>query len=620
MSRAHRSRDLRWVALGLLLGSLLCGGYLLFHRGVQPRNDQGGVGPAPKVAAPKIPRPSASPSLALLAAQVRSRMSHMTVSEKVGQLFMVSFYGRSVHDPDAASVENNLRFSGAQNVGRMVTRYHLGGVIYMGNSGNLIDPRQIATLSNALQHLAAHQEHGAPLLIATDQEGGAVTRIGPPAAQFPGNMALGADGRTDDTYAAARAPGTELRAMGINMELAPVADVNVDARNPVIGVRSFGDDPQRVAALTRAAVEGYQSAGVAATAKHFPGHGDTDTDSHLGLPVVRQTLRTVERVDLPPFEAAIAAGTEAVMVGHLDVPSLDPSGRPASLSHAIITRWLRQKLGFKGVVITDALGMAGARVTFSAEQVPVQVIKAGGDMLLMPPDLSLAFHAVLGAVRSGQIPLSRLNASVSRILLLKARLGLLADPYMKVAKVNRVVGLPRDHALALRIAKRSITLVKLQPGILPLHEGERVLLVGSDPKALAVLGEALVTLRVAVRRSWPGAGISTALSLARTSDVTIVATDDAWKDASQQALVDGLRDSGSTVIAVGLGDPYDIAYFPSVRTYLATYSALSPSMRALAAVLVGKSMPSGRLPVSIRLPGSGRLLYRAGSGLRGFAN
>jgi beta-N-acetylhexosaminidase len=267
----------------------------------------------------------------------------MSVAEKVGQLFMTSFYGAVPADPSSTATSANAALAGVSTAAEMIDRYHLGGVIYMSSTGNLENRRQIAALSNGLQRRATRSRRGVPLLVATDQEGGSVSRVRAPVTQFPGNMALGADGLEEDAAAAAAASGVELRALGINMVLAPVADVNADPANPVIGVRSFGGDPHQVAALTYDAVLGYRSAGIASTAKHFPVMGIPTWTVTLGCQS-SLVLPSVCGVSTAAVRAAIEAGVDAVMVGHLAAPSLDSSGRPASLSHDITTEWLRRKL------------------------------------------------------------------------------------------------------------------------------------------------------------------------------------------------------------------------------------------------------------------------------------
>ncbi|HEY8394984.1 MAG TPA: glycoside hydrolase family 3 N-terminal domain-containing protein, partial [Thermaerobacter sp.] len=409
---------------------------------------------------------------------IQRLIARMTLEEKVGQLFMIDVYGRTPTDP--AYEETNLGTGrGVRNFAEAIEKYHVGGFIYFNWNGNIgvpLDPRQVQDLSNGLQEIARRQRVPIPLLIATDQEGGIVARVREPATEFPGSMALGATRSATLAEQAARITARELRALGINMNLAPVLDVNVNPANPVIGVRSFAEDPDLVAELGVAQVRGYQAEGVIATVKHFPGHGDTDVDSHYGLPIIHHDRKTLDEVDLKPFRAAIAAGVDAVMTAHIVVPALDDSGLPATLSRPILTRLLREELGFQGVIITDALNMQGAQV-LPPERIPVEAIKAGADILLMPPDVELAYNAVLDAVRRGEIPERRIDESVYRILELKLKRGLFEDPFADPAELA-VLGTAESHAVAAEIADRSITLLKNEGGVLPLPAGTRVLVTG----------------------------------------------------------------------------------------------------------------------------------------------
>lgn len=374
-------------------------------------------------------------------------LATMTIEQKVGQLFVSLAYGSAA---DAKDRRNRAAF-GVDTAAELVSRYHLGGVVYFGWSAGLRTPRQITELSNGLQHAALHSGAGVPLIVCTDQENGTVTRIGPPATVLPGARELGVAGSAADARAAAQVTGRELRAMGINTDLAPVADVDVNPANPVIGPRSFSADPALAAKLTGAQVTGYQES-VAATAKHFPGHGDTNVDSHTDLPVISHDRRQWAELDAPPFQAAIAAGVDVIMTGHLVLPQLDPSGDPATLSEPIVTGLLRGELGFRGVVITDSLRMRGVRAKHPDDRIPVLALKAGVDLLLMPPDLDLAYRSVLAAVRSGELTEQRIDASVTRVLELKYRRGMVSQPLTDVSAVDTIVGSPTHREIAKRLS------------------------------------------------------------------------------------------------------------------------------------------------------------------------
>jgi beta-N-acetylhexosaminidase len=514
---------------------------------------------------------------------------------------------------------------GVDNAEQLIDRYKLGGVIYFAWSNNVNNPNQIAGLSNGVQDAALSQRRSIPALVAADQEGGIVARVGPPATELPGNMALGATRSTDDAQTAARISGSEIKALGINWNFAPVADVNVNAANPVIGVRSYSEDPTLAADMTAAQVRGYQGANIAAAAKHFPGHGDTATDSHTGIPVIDHTREQWETIDKPPFQAAIDQGVRAIMTAHIVVPSLDPSGDPATLSKPIMTGILRQEMGYDGVVITDSLGMAGVRDKYGDDRVPVLALKAGADMLLMPPDLDLAYNAVLDAVRSGELTEERINTSVSRILQLKWDLGLVDDPYVDVSDVPNVVGTPEHKAAAQELTDRSTTLVKNDGDLLPLapDTGQSVLVTGWGASTTATIadkmeqrGDNADVLETGTNPS--EAQIQAAVAAAETHDVTVVVTWRAWFSSSggQRELVRRLTATGKPVIAVSARDAYDIAYFPDVPAYVATYSWTGVSLESAVRVLYGEVNPQGKLPVTIPTADDpDTALYRFGHGL-----
>src|SRR6478752_6155992 len=366
--------------------------------------------------------------------RVISLMRHMSLEQKVGQLFVIEVAGRDATDVSDAAKTVNQRLYGVDTPAQAIAKYQPGGVIYYTTrracdvctpDDNIGDPAQVATLSNGLQAASLAQPAKIPLQISVVEEGGAlVARFGAPATQMPGNMALGAGRSTADAHESAEVIGEELAAVGVTQDYAPVSDVNINPNNPVIGIRSIGGDAGLVSDLASAQVKGFHAGGVSAVAKHFPGHGDTGVDSHFGLPQVTHTLEQFHAIDLPPFQAAIAAGVDTIMTAHVVFPAVDPSGAPATMSHAILTGVLRDELGFKGLVVTDALDMGGATATFPPDVAPVQAVLAGADQLLVPPEMDTAFAAVLGAVQSGQITKDRLNDSVYRILMHKFRRGL----------------------------------------------------------------------------------------------------------------------------------------------------------------------------------------------------
>jgi beta-N-acetylhexosaminidase len=532
-------------------------------------------------------------------------IAHMSLAEKVGQLFVTYAYGTSADTTDPADVANNQAAYGVSTPAEVVQKYHLGGVIYFNWTNSANEPHQIAGLSNGLQLAAAETRPHIPLLVSTDQEQGIVARVGPPATQFPGNMAIGATRSTADAYTAAHITGQELRAIGINQDFAPVSDVNVNARNPVIGVRSFGSDPQLAAAMASREVDGYQDANVASTAKHFPGHGDTDVDSHTGIPIITHTREQWQQIDLPPFQADIRHHIDAIMTAHIVVPALDPSGDPATLSHPIITGILRDQLHYDGVVITDSLGMQGVRDKYGDDRVPVLALKAGVDMLLMPPDMDLAYNSVLQAVRNGEISKHRIDTSVYRVLRLKYERGLFRNPFVDPRRVDRVVGTPDHLAAAQSITDRSVTLIKNDQATLPLatNDNAHVLVTGWGAHTTQQLGADISARGVPADVFYTGspnqATIDQAVARAKTHDLTIVTTQAAWNDSTQVKLVKALLATGKPIVVVAVRDPYDIAYFPDAPTYVATYSYTDVGVESLTRVLFGQVAPTGKLPVMV---------------------
>ncbi len=324
----------------------------------------------------------------------------MSLRDKVRQLVVVAFSGTS------APTET-------------IRNLHPGGLIYF--SGNVQSRDQIRAMSQQAQRLS--RRVGEPLLVMTDQEGGVVTRI-PGTEEVPAGADFGGDARW--ARRTARSTGELLHRLGVNVDLAPVADVNTAGSGGVIGSRSFSADPDVAAHLVRAQVCGYHAGGVAPTAKHFPGHGSTTTDSHASTAVIADNASTWRRRDRPPFEAAVRNHVDVVMLGHLAFPAVDRTGRPATISGPLTRGLLRQRLGFDGVVITDALNMGGITSWGSVRQIAVRAIGAGVDVLLMPPQPGEAVRGVLAAVRNGRITEARINRSVERILRLKQRLGLYA--------------------------------------------------------------------------------------------------------------------------------------------------------------------------------------------------
>jgi beta-N-acetylhexosaminidase len=435
-------------------------------------------------------------------------------------------------------------------------------------------------------------------------------------------MAIAATQRDSDSYDVARIIGLEGRASGIHVNFAPVVDVNNNPSNPVINTRSFGEDPERVARLSALFVKGALAGGHLPTAKHFPGHGDTDVDSHVGLPVVSADIARLSRLELVPFRAAIQAGAVMVMTAHIALPAIDSGNTPATLSPRIITGLLRDSLGFRGVTITDAMTMDGVGKGYTNEESSVLAVKAGADILLKPSDPTKAIDAVVRAVERGEIPRGRIDAAARHILELKARVGLHNGGEVSLSRLREVVGSPEHRAVAAGIAKRAITLLRDQNNMVPMKTPGRALLVQYMPETELRAGRAFAAA-VRSARTAGGLGPTSAAkvspastrdfldSLTRVADSaavvilaphvrrvegegrpTIPAHIAAWIDTLAQR---------RPVVVVSFGNPYLIRQFPSVRSYMVTYGVNEDLERAAAAALFGLQPITGRSPVT--LPG-----------------
>lgn len=573
-------------------------------------------------------------------AWIRQTLAHMTLREKVGQLFVVNGFGSSARDPNPEMVRLNRRFYGVDNIAQLIRKFQPGGVIYFDWSNGLEEPAQVVGLSNGIQKAARHQPARVPMLISTDQEEGEVTRIGSPATVFPGNMALGATRNVGLAQRAARITGQELRAMGINVDNAPVVDVNLNPLNEADGVRSYGDRLGLVERMGVAQVTGYQrdegSTGVAATAKHFPGLGDVAINPDDGAVSSPQTLAQVKKQNMPTLAAAIAAGVDQVMVTHILFPKISGSKWPSSLLSFWVKGMLRKYLGYRGLVTTDALD-AAAVSAFPPAQVALKALRAGNDQLLEiadpeelegsdkpPADLVSAFPAVLRAVKRDPARMHALKTSVIRVLELKWRLGLVQHPFTGSGRWKHVVGTPGHLALAEKAAQRSITLVRNDAGLLPLtaSTGQKVLVTGFGQVTTATLGQDMAAHGLLPQVLDTGfapnsEAIAKAVEAARQSDLVLVSTFNAWTPGSpgQLELVNALLATGKPVIVAAVGTPYDVAYLPGAPTFITSLDYQPVSLNALVQALFGEVDPSGRLPVTITQPASKEVLFPFGFGL-----
>jgi beta-N-acetylhexosaminidase len=521
----------------------------------------------------------------------------MTLDQAVGQQFLLTFEGREAPPDQFLAV---------------LRRQHVGGVVLFRHKkmGSLAELRG---LTQALQRDAA--ESGQPqLLIAADQEGGQLIAVDK-TTPFPGNMALGAAGSDKLAYKVGRALGKELSAVGINVDFAPVCDVNSNPRNPVIGTRSFGEDPGLVARLSAALIRGLQSSGVAATAKHFPGHGDTSSDSHSGAPIVTHDAKRIRSVELVPFHAAVKSGVRLVMTGHIVMPALNGGSNelPATLSQKILRDLLRHKMRFKGVIVSDALDMHAMEQGPGYLAETMAAVAAGIDLLLFNHDLSRVEPAcsnLVQAARRGLLSAGEIHASARRIMALKNWIK--RQPQEPLA----VIGCDEHIRLAQEVARKSVTLVRDTTRQLPLRvaPGERIAVAIPRPQDLTpadtssyvkpVLADALRRYHPRVDEfsfalNPPPPEIQALLERLAQYEVVIVGTINATTHRGQAEMVKALVKQGRRPIMVALRMPYDLAAYPDVPAYACTYSILAPAMEALAEALFGRIPFAGRLPVTI---------------------
>nr|BCX00601.1 MAG: beta-N-acetylhexosaminidase [Bacteroidota bacterium] len=492
---------------------------------------------------------------------------------------------------------------------RLVREEHVGGIIFF--RGNLLDQ---ALLTNRLQALSP-----LPLWIAQDMEWGLAMRL-EGATEFPKAMALGATRNPELAYRMGLAIAREARAIGVHQNFAPVLDVNNNPENPIINVRSFGEDPRLVSELGRAFIRGLQEGGLVATAKHFPGHGDTNVDSHADLPIIPHALRRLDTLELVPFREAIASGVLSIMTAHIAFPALEPDVRvPATLSAAVLDTLLRRRLGFEGLIVSDAMDMHGVTKYFGLKRASVLALKAGVDLLLMPPDESGVIDAIVEAVKRGEISEARINESVLRLLRLKELLGLHENRFVDIDRITHHVGRSEHRALAREIARQALTLVKNDRQVLPLTRlnGERLLLISlsdsDDPSVgraffqelrsrYAEVEHLLLDTR-STKRDY-----KQALDRAKKADYVIVASYVYIRSYSNRLGLPGAhldllrrlaRRYKQPTILIAFGNPYILREVPEVDAYLATFSWGPTTYAVTADALLGMAPIRGKLPITI---------------------
>jgi beta-N-acetylhexosaminidase len=570
----------------------------------------------PEVRAPVEPEPGAP-----LGAWTEATLASMSLRQKVGQMIMPWVLGD--FSPEGSA--------GHERMVRLVRNQEIGGIIVSVGT-----PLDVASKVNAFQ-----AEARVPLLVAADLETGAGFRMRGAvylpglhdlggATNFPALMAVGATGDRVLAYEMGRITAQEARAVGVHLPFAPVLDVNSNPDNPIINTRAFGEDPAQVADLGACFVRGVQDHGGIATGKHFPGHGDTETDSHLALPIIRTGQARLDRVELPPFRAAIQAGMGAVMTAHIALPEIAEEPRlPATLSRRVMTGLLRGTLGFEGLIFTDAMDMNAIDRLFGREEAAVRAVLAGVDVLLMPPDPEAAIRGVMNAVLSGRIPESRIDDSARRILLAKEGLGLHHGARVDLDAVHRTVGIPAHTAVAREVAERSLTLLRNERGILPLRgtSTASVLSVTFRRTHDLMAGRAFdARLRrtyprlqsTLLTRDTPAEELTRLQARARTMDLVVVSLHvTAVSSAGSVAIPDEvarfiqeLARARIPHVVVSFGNPYLLREFPDVQAYLLAWSGSEASQQAAARALFGEIPVQGRTPTRIP-PG-----FEIGAGLQ----
>jgi beta-glucosidase-like glycosyl hydrolase len=543
---------------------------------------------------------------------VAETLKKMTLEEKIGQMLV----------PTMSSVFMNQESDSFQQIKKNVTEFQVGGLHAFGG-----DPAALALLTNRMQEAAK-----VPLLMTADLEGGAGYQLRG-ATRLPRAMAIGATADERLASDAGKITAIEGRALGIHINFYPVVDVNNNPRNPIVNIRSFGEDVSLVSAMAAAYIRGAQDNGQLATAKHFPGHGDTSQDSHLELAVVDVDWDRLNRIELPPFRAAVKGGVAAVMTAHIALPQIEPDkGLPATLSPKIITDILRKDIGFDGLVFTDAMDMRGVSAHYEPGEAALRAVNAGADIILFPVDLEKSFNAIKHAAQSGQLSLSRIETSARRILAAKARLGLHRNRLVDLNKLDTIVGSAEHQQKARSIIEQAITLVRDQKHTLPLKlgDGQRVL-------CLTILDS-----RQGWREGFPGAAFRAELrkrhpktidvdvdentsnesfglirKLADVADVIIVngfIRVAAYKGTidltdGQLNLLKHLSTLNKPFVFTLFGSPYLLTFVPELPTYILAYEYYPGAEAAALRAILGEIPFKGKLPIS--LPG----LYPIGHGL-----
>ena len=531
----------------------------------------------------------------------------MTLRDEAAQLVFIAFHGEMP----------NTRSREYRKFVRLIHETKVGGLILNNVANGRVvqkaEPYAVAAFLNRMQRLAT-----VPLMVAGDFERGASMRVNGTTV-FPHAMAFGAAGDPAFSRYEGEVTAREARALGVHWLYYPVADVNNNPDNPIINIRSYGENPQAVATQVKAFIEGAHSDRrnfVLVTAKHFPGHGDTAVDTHVNLATIPADRERLERLELVPFKAAIEASVDSIMTAHVAVPALAPPDLPATLSPAILTDLLRKQLGFTGLVVTDALEMRGIANGFSTAEACVRALEAGADALLIPADPDAAIKAVVAAVESGRLTRRRIETSVVKLLDAKERVGLNKKRFVDLEAIADVVDPPEANEKAQEIAARAVTLVRNGGNLVPLAAPERACFVVLAENRYASEGQVFVqevhkraraAAAITLDPSMPRQQVDEAAARLPACESYVVAAF-AAVTASRGSVglagelphaVETFAASGKPVVLVALGNPYILRGFPNLTAYLATFSTVPPSELAAVRALFGEIAIRGRLPVTI---------------------
>ncbi|HED31684.1 MAG TPA: glycoside hydrolase family 3 protein [Prosthecochloris aestuarii] len=530
---------------------------------------------------------------------IERQLKTMSLPDKIGQMIIAHFPAEFKGPEDKAYLK----------LSALVSSGKTGGIMFL--KGNVSDA---AFLANRFQLLAPY-----PLLISADMEKGLAMRI-EGATEFAPSMALSATSDPSLVYRMAKVIAEEARALGIVHSYGPSTDLNINPDNPIINTRSYGDRVEQAVTMATAFIDGLQDNRVIATVKHFPGHGDVTVDSHLALPVLEADRKRLEELELKPFQAAIDHGVLSVMIGHLAVPEITESRVPATLSWGIVTGLLRKKMGFDGLVVTDALNMKALYEDYTLEEISVLAVEAGNDLLLFSPDPELTHKTVLDAVRSGRIPLQRIDDAVRRILQAKKWLGLDRQRIVNLDNIPHKIGISAHQDLARTITERSLTVVRDTGPNLPLRTDKsgNVIHIILEDKKHSLSGEEFEmnmktayqasTIRITPRSKEKD--YRNALEKARLASAVVISSYVEVLTGSKALALNEMQESfvrtlssvlppSTPLIMISFGTPYLVRHFPDIPTYLCTYTSSPLSGEAVIKALEGKITPEGRLPVTL---------------------